>query len=187
MRQSDLRLYTNLYSKKRLNNLNDQEIREVIKNWLTSLNKDPIFKILLKNSNLTKIQAETFLIDILAEKICEKKLSYDEKARLRSTKSGVSRGSFNRTLAQARKNIIKSIYTVILLGYLGVFDDPCLSPYIEVSNKIRIFSEKYRELWESGEISEEKIKIIKILQDKIEGELLNLSKPKSISEKHDVT
>ncbi len=167
--------------------MNNQEVKEVIKKWLISLNKDPIFKILLKNSNLTKTQAETFLIDILAEKICEKKLSYDEKAKLRSIKSGVSRGSFNRTLAQARRNIVKSIYTVILLGYLGVFDDPRLSPYIEISNKIRIFSEKYRELWESGEISGEKIKVIKILQDEIEGELLNLSKPKAMSERRDVT
>lgn len=157
--------------------------KEEIQMWLTSLNKDPIFKILLKNSNLTKVQAETFLIDILAEKIVNKKLVYEEKAKLRLLKAGVSRGSFNRTLAQARKNIIKSIYTVILLGYLGIFDDPRLEPYIEIANKIRAYSEKYREILESGKIEEDQIKILQTLQNEIEKMLFHLSKPRSFSGK----
>lgn len=144
-----------------------------------SLNKDPIFKILLKNSNLTKIQAETFLIDVLAEKICEERIVYEDKAKLRPI--GVSRGSFNRTLAQARRNIIRSIYTVILLGYLGIFDDPRLNPYIEISNKIRAYSEKYRDLLEKGEISEEQIRVIRALQEEIEKGLFTLSKPRAMS------
>ncbi|MBS7605239.1 MAG: hypothetical protein QXR84_03815 [Candidatus Bathyarchaeia archaeon] len=157
--------------------------KEEIQMWLTSLNKDPIFKILLKNSNLTKVQAETFLIDILAEKIVNKKLVYEEKAKLRLLKAGVSRGSFNRTLAQARKNIIKSIYTVILLGYLGIFDDPRLEPYIEIANKIRAYNEKYREILESGKIEEDQIKILQTLQNEIEKMLFHLSKPRSFSGK----
>jgi len=148
---------------------------------LISLNRDPIFKILLKNSNLTKVQAETFLIDVLAEKISDKKIVYEDKAKLRLIKSGVSRGSFNRTLAQARRNIIKSIYTVILLGYLGIFEDSRLNPYIEISNKIKAYSEKYRELWESGKISKEQIRIIRTLQEEIEKGLLDLSKPRAMS------
>ncbi|MEM2455399.1 MAG: hypothetical protein QXN21_05610, partial [Candidatus Bathyarchaeia archaeon] len=148
--------------------MKEPSLKEEIQIWLTSLNKDPIFKILLKNSNLTKVQAETFLIDILAEKIVNKKLVYEEKAKLRLLKAGVSRGSFNRTLAQARKNIIKSIYTVILLGYLGIFDDPRLEPYIEIANKIRAYSEKHRETWETKRIGEDQIKILQTLQDEIE-------------------
>lgn len=163
--------------------MSDLEIKDGVQKWLMSLNKDPLFKILLKNSNLTKVQAETLLIDILAEKISDKKIVYENKAKLRLIKSGVSRGSFNRTLAQARRNVIRSIYTVILLGYLGIFDDPRLNPYIEISNRIRIYSERYRDLWENEKISEEQIKIIKTLQDEIEKGLLNLSKPKSMSGK----
>ena len=163
--------------------MKDPSIKEEVQRWLISLNKDPIFKILLKNSNLTKVQAETFLIDILAEKISDKKVVYEDKAKLRLIKSGVSRGSFNRTLAQARRNIIKSIYTLILLGYLGIFEDPRLNPYIEISNKIKSYSEKYRKLWESGKISREHIRIIRILQEEIERELLTLSRPRAMSGK----
>ncbi len=166
--------------------MKDPSIKEQVQRWLLSLNRDPIFKILLKNSHLTKVQAETFLIDILAEKISDKKIVYEDKAKLRLIKSGVSRGSFNRTLAQARRNIIKSIYTVILLGYLGIFEDPRLNLYIEISNKIKAYSEKYREIWESGKISREQIRIIKALQEEIEKGLLDLSKPRAMSKSRDM-
>ncbi|MEM2309743.1 MAG: hypothetical protein QXV71_04510 [Candidatus Bathyarchaeia archaeon] len=161
----------------------DPALKNEIQRWLVSLNKDPIFKILLKNSNLTRVQAETFLIDVLAEKISEKRIVYEDKAKLRLIETGVSRGSFNRTLAQARRNIIRSIYTVILLGYLGIFDDPRLFPYIEISNKIRAYSERYRELLESGEVNEDQIRILKTLQEEIEKGLFTLSKPKVLSGK----
>ncbi|MEM2939489.1 MAG: hypothetical protein QXU95_04365 [Candidatus Bathyarchaeia archaeon] len=161
--------------------LKDPTIKDEVQKWLLSLNKDPIFKILLKNSNLTKVQAETFLIDVLAEKISDKKVIYEDKAKLRLIKSGVTRGSFNRTLAQARRNVIRSIYTVILLGYLGIFEDSRLNPYIEISNKIRTYAEKYRDLWERGTVSEEEIRIIQTLQNEVEKGLSTLSKPKSMS------
>jgi len=74
---------------------------------MRSLN-DPIVKILTKNSRLTKTQLETFLIDALAENLAEKSLRYEEKAKLRLLRTGVSRGAFNRTLKQARRNIIQS-------------------------------------------------------------------------------
>jgi len=163
--------------------LTESLLKEEVQAWLMSLNKDPIFKILLKNSNLTKVQAETFLIDILAEKIANKKLVYEEKAKLRLIKSGVSRGAFNRTLAQARKNIIKSIYTVILLGYLGIFDDPRLEPYIEIASKIKTYTEKYREIWETGKIGEDQIKFLQVLQSEIEKSLSNLSRARALSGK----
>lgn len=148
-----------------------------------SLYKDPIFKILLKNSNLTKVQAETFLIDVLVEKIIEKKMTYEEKSKMRLLKSGVSRGSFNRTLAQARRNIVRSIYTVILLGYLGILDDPRLHPYIEISNRIRAYSDKLREILDEGEIKEEQIRVLQALQEEIEKSLFHLSKSRALSSK----
>jgi len=51
--------------------LKDAFLKNEVQKWLIGLFKDPVVKILLKNSNLTKIQIETFLIDVLAEKIRE--------------------------------------------------------------------------------------------------------------------
>ena len=66
--------------------------------------KDPITAILLNNSNLTKIQYESLLIDYFMDNMVDNIVSYENKAIYRSKK--VSRGSFSRTLSQARKNII---------------------------------------------------------------------------------
>jgi len=105
------------------------KLKENVQTWLTRSLNDPIAKILAKNSHLTKIQLETLLIDILSENIAGKQLKYDEKARLRLTKAKISRGAFNRTLKQAKENVAKSIYTVLLLGYLGIFESTTLDPY----------------------------------------------------------
>ncbi|MEM2881670.1 MAG: hypothetical protein QXU06_04180 [Candidatus Bathyarchaeia archaeon] len=56
----------------------------------------------------------------------------------------VSRGAFYRTLRQARDNVLSSIYTIFLLGYIGLFDSPRLEPFIEVSNALKDLSERMR-------------------------------------------
>lgn len=137
----------------------------------------------MKNSHLTKIQTETFLIDILSEKITEKRLIYEEKARLRLLKEGVSRGAYNRTLRQSRKNVIQSMYTIILLGYLGVFESPRLEPYIELANKLHTYAETYRDLWKERELKSEHIRVMGILQKELENGLKQLIEPKNMSEK----
>jgi len=151
------------------------------------LTSDPIIKILTKNSNLTRIQLETLLIDILAQSISGKTLKYDEKARLRLIKAGVSRGSFNRTLKQARKNVIQAIYTILLLGYLGVFDSTNLTPYLEISHKLKTYTDTYKDLFQGNRSSEEHIRIIKVLNEELEASLNTLSNPFVLSEKRDVT
>jgi hypothetical protein len=166
--------------------LKDSALKESVRGWLTGLSRDPLAKILTENSHLTKTQLETFVIDVLAEKISGKSMVYDTKAKLRLIRSGVSRGAFNRTLAQARKNIIKSIYTVILLGYLGVHDTPSLEPYLELANKISTYTESYREAWQSNRSNEEYLRVVQMLQTEIEKSLLQLSKPKSMSKTRDV-
>ncbi|MEM2466264.1 MAG: hypothetical protein QXZ47_03080 [Candidatus Bathyarchaeia archaeon] len=105
-------------------------LKNSVQLWLKKSLEDPIVKILTKNSHLTKTQLETLLIDILAENIAGKSLKYDEKAGLRLTKAKISRGAFNRTLKQAQKNVIKAVYTVLLLGYLGIFESTALDQYI---------------------------------------------------------
>ncbi len=156
------------------------DIKENVQKWLISILRDPITKILVKNSHLTRAQIETLLIDILSENIAERKLAYEEKARLRLLKEGVSRGAFNRTLRQARENIIKAIYTVILLGYLGILETPNLEPYLEIANKLRAYSDAYKDLFEKTANPKEQIKIIRILRSELEKSLNNLSKPKSL-------
>ena len=158
-------------------------LKKSVQEWLTGILQDPITKILMKNSHLTRAQIETLLIDILSENIAERKLVYEEKARLRLLKEGVSRGAFNRTLKQARENVIKSIYTVILLGYLGILETPNLEPYIEIANKLRTYTEAYRNLIKNRKTGKERLKMINLLQKELEEGLSNLSKPKSLKKR----
>lgn len=152
-----------------------------IKAWLINLFRDPITKILAENSHLTKAQLETFLIDILAEKMAQKPMIYEDKAKLRPIGEGVSRGSFNRTLGQAQRNIIRSIYTIILLGYLGIQDSPCLEPYFVIANKLGTYTEAYRDAWKNKRTTNEHMKIIKILHNEIERSLQELTNAKTLS------
>ena len=122
------------------------KLKDGVQAWLNGALNDPIVKILAKNSQLTKTQLETLLIDILAENISDKQLKYDEKAALRLTKAKISRGSFNRTLKQSKENVIKSIYTVLLLGYLGVFESTTLDPYLEIANKLHEYVEAHQDI-----------------------------------------
>jgi hypothetical protein len=145
--------------------------------WLNGALNDPIVRILSKNSQLTKTQLETLLIDVLAENLSGKQLNYDEKARLRLTKAKLSRGSFNRTLKQSKENVIKSVYTVLLLGYLGVFETTTLDPYLEIANKLKEYMEAHAGLSDNPEGLEEHLKVIKLIREELETSLNRLSSP----------
>jgi len=112
-------------------------------NTIKRILNDPLVKILSENSSFTKIQLETLLIDIFTEQLVETKLSHGEKTAIRTTDKRISRGSFNRTLQQARKNMIKSIWTILLLGYLKILETPSLSPYLEASNRLEEYLRAY--------------------------------------------
>ena len=152
------------------------KLKESVQKWIKAALSDPIAKILLKNSDLTKTQIETLLIDILAENIVGKPLKYDEKARLRLSKGGISRGAFNRTLRQAKKNAIKSIYTIILLGYLGIFESTQLDPYIEVASKLQTYIKAYKDILRGKRVANEHLRIMNILREELEASLTVLSK-----------
>ena len=144
-----------------------------------SLN-DPLVKILSKNSNLSKIQLETLLIDVLAENIADKSLKYDEKAKLRIL--AVTRGAFNRSLRQARYNVTKSIYTIMLLGYMGVLEEISLEPYVEAANKLKTYINTQRELIKKRP-KEEQIRTVARLHEELKTSLEELSNPRKISKK----
>jgi hypothetical protein len=151
------------------------KLKEGVQSWLISSQNDPIAKILSKNSHLTKTQLETLLIDVLSENIAGKPLKYDEKARLRLTKAKISRGAFNRTLKQAKENVTKSIYTVLLLGYLGIFESTTLDPYLEVANKLQQYIEAYKNIPNKSEELDEHLKIIEMVREELETSLKQLS------------
>ena len=153
------------------------KLKEGVTAWLNGALSDPIVKILAKNSQLTKTQLETLLIDVLAENISGKQLKYDEKAALRLTKAKISRGAFNRTLKQSRENVIKSIYTVLLLGYLGVFDTTTLDPYLEIANKLHDYVEAHQEIPSKEEELKDHLKVIEIIREELETSLKRLSSP----------
>jgi hypothetical protein len=155
-------------------------LKEKAQNWLNYSLADPMVKILSKNSNLTKIQLETLLIDVLAENISDKPLKYDEKAKIRIL--AVSRGAFNRSLRQARQNIIRSIYTILLLGYMGILEDTSLEPYIEVANKLQTYINSQRKLAKKRS-KEEHIRSIALLHEELKNSLEELTKPRNMSKR----
>ncbi len=151
------------------------KLKDSVQVWLNSALNDPIVNILYKNSQLTRTQLETLLIDVLAENMSGKPLNYDEKARLRLTKAKLSRGSFNRTLSQSKENVIKSIYTVLLLGYLGVFETTTLDPYVEMGNKLKEYMEANQTLPEDLEAVQDHLKVVEIIRQELETSLKRLS------------
>jgi len=153
------------------------KLKQSVQTWLISSLDDPIVKILSKNSHLTKTQLETLLIDILSENIARKPLKYDEKATLRLTKAKISRGAFNRTLKQSKENVIKAIYTVLLLGYLGIFESTTLDPYLEIANKLQEYIEAYNNIPNKNGEPNEHLKIMKMLREELETSLKQLSNP----------
>jgi len=155
--------------------------RELVQKWLSGSTTDPIIKILSRNSNLTKTQLETLLIDFLGPNISGKSLTNHEKALLRLTKAGISRGAFNHTLKQARRNIIQSMYTIILLGYLGIFEDTRLDPYLEVANKLKEYVGAYKDIISNNELATEHLRIVTMLREELENTLEKLSTPRSLS------
>lgn len=161
--------------------MNRLRLKNNVQKWLTRSLSDPIVKILTKNSHLTKTQLETLLIDVLAENLAGKTLRYEEKAKLRLLRTGISRGAFNRTLKQARRNIIESVYTILLLGYLGVFEDTSLDPYLEASNKLQAYMSAYREIPNDTKGRNEQMRIVSMFREELEASLEQLSKPKSLS------
>ena len=169
-----------IVSPKRCPEVKVLRLKQGAQKWLKRSLDDPIVKILAKNSNLTKTQLETLLIDILAENLSGKSLKFDEKARLRL--SAVSRGAFNRTLRQARWNVIQSVYTILLLGYLGVFEDTRLDPYLEIANKLQTYMKAHRNLL-GKKRTDEHLRIISLLHTELKTSLEQLSEPRIMSKR----
>ena len=92
--------------------------------------------MLLAESQLTMPQLETLLTDSLTSSAIVKK---SQKRMCRPSKTRISRGAYNRTLIQAQNNIIRSIFTILLLAYVELFDNASLQPFLELSDTINSY------------------------------------------------
>ena len=135
--------------------------------------QDPLTDLLLKNSHLTRTQFETLIIDLLTDIMSDEKISFYQKTLFRHKK--VSRGSFSRSLAQARRNVISSIFTVVLLSYMGVFDESPFEEYSVLAEKLK----EYATLIESGEFNLDPINLSRFEEELVAG-ISELASPTSI-------
>ena len=121
--------------------------------------EDPLVDLLLQKSTLTKTQLEVLLIDMYSKNVeaCAKKYS---KRLLRKT----SKGAFFRSLRQAKNNVARALFTVLLLGYLGILSSPYIEPYVELGERLRALTEEY--VNKNNELRKTLIKLIeKALQE----------------------
>ncbi len=135
--------------------------------------QDPITDLLLKKSNLTKVQFETLIIDLLIDVMSEEKVSFKQKTLFRVKK--VSRGSFSRTLGQAREKVISSIFTIILLNYVGVYETKPFEEYQNLSEKLR----EYLVLIEQASPTQSKILLRRIEEELTIGIVASVTSHKS--------
>lgn len=108
-----------------------KKVLDFLRDSRLNLGEDNVLVFLVEGSSLTEAQAETLLIEY-ASQLNGMKLDIAAKASIR----GVSKGAYARTKSQAITNIIQSIYTVMLLRYLGVLTDEGLAKLMEISGKL---------------------------------------------------
>jgi hypothetical protein len=120
--------------------------RERTKTSVKDILRDPIVSRLLQRSNLTRAQFETLLIDQLGHDMANKQLTRLEMAEIMRNQKGISRGSLNRSLRQARENVSEAIHTILLLGYGGLIDSPALAPFVEASELLKSQLTQFAEL-----------------------------------------
>ena len=135
--------------------------------------QDPLTDLLLKNSVLTRTQFETLVIDMLTDIISDKKVSFKQKSLLRNKKT--SRGSFSRSLSQARTNVVSSVFTIVLLSYIGVFDERPFDEYYVLAEKLK----EYATMTDSNEFNYDKEMLRRIEEELIKG-IRELATPTSI-------
>jgi len=141
--------------------------------------QEPIFKILQAGSVLSETQLETLLIDLVVEDGYGAHITYEDKASIRSRAGtrakGVSRGAFNRTLKQARKNITSCFYTMLLLTYLGLFELTIFRPFEEVAARIGDYRRIREILAGKSELTKEDLESIRVTERTIISILEELS------------
>jgi hypothetical protein len=123
-----------------------------------------VCKKLLDRSSLTKAQFETILLEQLGDEMAGQHLKREEMAGLSRSEAGISRGAWNRTLAQAKRNVSQAIHTFLLLGYTGLIETPSLSPFLEASDRLKENATQLREVAQSDKTAYERL-VEQMMQD----------------------
>jgi hypothetical protein len=148
---------------------------------LARLKDDKLARTILVNSHLSEVQFASLLIDVLWS---TNNLT-SRNGGSRSRRRRVSKGAFNRSLAQARKNVIRSIYTIFLLAYFGLFDSPKLEPFLYLGDEMKTFVDARQEMRREGDLGT--AHTMKALEDALENSIGELAKMSSFKRKRDVT
>lgn len=150
---------------------------------LSRLKDEQLAKILLQNSHLTEVQFVTFLTDVLWP--ASQTSGDGEKLHRRLSRRQVSKGAFNRSLAQARRNVIKSVYTIFLLAYFGLFDSPKLEPFLRLGDEMKTFLDAKDETRDKA--TAEGYNTTKVLEDALQATVGDLARMGSFKRQRDVT
>lgn len=142
----------------------EHEWEKKARDTLAGTLQDPVVLKLLERSNLTRVQFETILLDQIGSDIADKTLTREEMTRLRKNRGKISRGSFNRSLQQARENVAQSVHTVILMGWSGLLESPSLAPFVEASERLRIQTAAIREA-SQNDVSNYRTLVNSLLED----------------------
>jgi hypothetical protein len=163
----------------KLNNSPDKKDIKNLTSGTKQVLKEPILKKLQEGSTLSLAQLETLLIDLVVEDNYGSHITYEDKASYRSktgTRSrGVSRGAFNRTLNQARRNVTRCLYTMLLLAYLGLFDSTVFRPFEVVATRIGDYRRIRDILAGKTELSQEDFETVAVTEKTIMSFLEELS------------
>jgi hypothetical protein len=150
---------------------------------LRRLEKDRLARTLIENSHLTNVQFATLLIDTFWSSPTAP--SPMAKLQLRPDRERVTKGAFNRSLSQARRNVIKSIYTVFLLAYFGLFDSPKLEPFLRLGDEMKTYLDAKRE--NSAEGDREAYNATRVLEDALQTAVGELAKMACFKRQRDIT
>ena len=150
---------------------------------LARLASDSLARMLLENSHLSKVQFQTFLIDVLWS--TSQSPSQEIKRRPKSQRRRVSKGAFNRSLSQARRNVVKSIYTIFLLAYFGLFDSPKLEPFLRLGNEMQTFLNAKLETSQTRD-SETRV-AMKVLEEALDTAVSDLARLSGFKKERDIT
>jgi len=116
---------------------------ETVNSALAAFSHDQLARMLLEESHLTERQLSALLIDVSAEEIAQTAVNYEEKAG--SMPKPITRGAFNRTLAQARRNVVRSFFTLYLLGYVGLLGLGPLAEHVKLGEELKSYVDSYLE------------------------------------------
>ena len=96
------------------------------------LEDDNLLQSIFEESNLTKTQLDSLL---LAFQYKIEGYSLGEIVKMRDS-GPVSKGSYLRTLGQAQSNFRSSLYTLLLVVYLGILDTSTVADFVALSDRL---------------------------------------------------